>query len=242
MSLNNILHVMPSECEHCKIIFQKQQPYEDVCHHINGGCKEPPAGITMQYGYNGKSAYHSGMVLTYEEFEKRRKENIMIDLQHTIFNCTRCGFRSYNKVSQKESVFHAAGYCMINCIHCGYSLEKLPPYEMRIHINGECMPKSCREEDSSITDKQEMRLEKVMCPNCGLMFDKKSFNEMLELHSSGKCRDHYSPPTILKIHEGINKRVKVFSEGWRKGYFVGIISGIFLGGMWMWLAIEVWKL
>lgn len=142
MSLEGIMVLMPSECEYCKIIFEKKQPYEDVCRHINGLCKETPVGITMNYGYSSRSEYHRDMLLTEEEFEKRRKEK--------------------------------------NQLEC----------------------------------------------------------DMLDMSKYMRTTDKMFLADVKIQHEDMI----AFGKGWWKGWKVGLIGGLLLGSMWMWIAIEICKL
>jgi|HubBroStandDraft_5_1064220.scaffolds.fasta_scaffold58239_2 hypothetical protein len=93
------------------------------------------------------------------------------------------------------------------------------------------------------------------CNHCDTDLSKLPPMANIQPHLDGKCitkpEDQYEKDNGLNINrkediEEISRHLdnimRSFGEGWWKGWRVGLIGGLILGSMWMWIAIEVWKL
>lgn len=97
------------------------------------------------------------------------------------------------------------------------------------------------------------------CSHCYVDFTKLPPMANIQFHLDGRCmpksEDQYEKHNRLniirytratdkmflldaKIH---HEDMVAFGKGWWKGWGAGIISGLLLGAMWTWIAIEVWK-
>lgn len=102
------------------------------------------------------------------------------------------------------------------------------------------------------------------CPYCQTIFGKRSIYGDVCRHIYGRCKEtsdniqfhvdakciNTSPELRMTYEEFENKRKEnnllkmymiAFGKGWWKGWRAGLIGGLLLGSMWMWIAIEVWR-